>query len=73
MKTTHPAFWAAGLAGVAFGTALVIVGATTSSEVARLASGYGAMLMGAAIYLLAGLKVRQWVGRRVRVSPQTTS
>lgn len=59
MKTTHPAFWGAGWAGLAVGGALTIFGLTSLSEVASLAGGYGLMMMGTAVYLLAGLKLRE--------------
>ncbi len=64
MKTTHPALWAAGLAGVATGTALAIIGVIGSGDVAGLSSGYGTMLIGSALYLLAGLKLRERFSRR---------
>jgi hypothetical protein len=59
MKKTHPALWAAGWAGVAIGAILVIGAVGTFGEFATLAGGYGLMLIGAAAYLLAGLKVRE--------------
>jgi hypothetical protein len=58
MKRTHRAFWAAGWAGMAIGVLLVIAGISAPSEVAALAGGYGLMVIGAAAYLLAGLKLR---------------
>ena len=59
MKTTHPAFWGAGWAGMAVGGALTVFGLTSLSDVAGLAGGYGLLLMGASMFLLAGLKVRE--------------
>jgi hypothetical protein len=61
MKTTHPAFWGAGWAGLAVGGALTLFGLTSLSSVAALAGGYGLMMMGASLFLLAGLKVRERV------------
>jgi hypothetical protein len=59
MKNTPPAFWGAGWAGLAVGGALTVFALTSLSEVASLAGGYGLMLMGASVFLLAGLKVRE--------------
>ena len=71
MKNTHPAFWGAGWAGLAVGGALTLFGLSSMSDVASLAGGYGLMLMGTAVFLLAGLKLRERViermeSRRVR-------
>ena len=51
------------MAGVAVGTVLVVVGVSGSAEVAGLASGYGTMTIGSALYLLLGLKLRQRFSR----------
>lgn len=59
MKTTHPAFWVAGWAGIAAGGTLVLFGLTTRSDVASFAGGYGLMVMGAALFALAGFKMRE--------------
>jgi hypothetical protein len=64
MKRTHPAFWGAGLAGLFTGGLLVILGLTAPADVASLAGGYGLMMIGSAIYLLAGLAIRERVARR---------
>lgn len=64
MKKTHPAFWGAGWAGVAVGGALTLFGLTSLSDVASLAGGYGLMLMGTALFLLAGLKVYERLAER---------
>ena len=71
MKKTHPAFWGAAWAGVAVGGALTLFGLTSLSDVASLAGGYGLMLMGTALFLVAGLKLRDSLveraeARRVR-------
>src|SRR5262245_30107754 len=64
MTYTHPAFWGAGLAGIAVGGLLTLFGLTGSSEVASMADGYGLMMLGTSLYLLAGLKVRErWMDR----------
>ena len=59
MKTTHPALWGAGWAGMAVGGALTLFGLISPSDVASLAGGYGLMLMGTSLFLLAGLKLRE--------------
>ena len=59
MKTTHPAFWGAAWAGLAVGGALTVFGLTSLSDVASLAGGYGLMLMGTSLCLVAGLKLRE--------------
>jgi hypothetical protein len=59
MKTTHPAFWGAGWAGMAVGGTLTLFGLTSLSEVAGVGGAYGMMVMGASLFLLAGLKVRE--------------
>jgi len=59
MKQTHPAFWGAGLAGTFTGMLLVVVGLTNPGDVGSLAGGYGLMMIGSAVFLLAGLKVRE--------------
>jgi hypothetical protein len=71
MKNTHPAFWGAAWAGVAVGGALTLFGLTSLGDVASLAGGYGLMLMGTALFALAGLKLRKRLmeraeSRRVR-------
>ena len=73
MKKTHQAFWGFGLAGVLTGAMLMGIGLVGADEVARMASGYGLMMIGAALYLLAGLKVREHLGRRARVSTRLAS
>jgi hypothetical protein len=64
MKRTHPAFWGAGWAGLFTGSALVVLGINQPTEVGSLSGGYGVMLAASALYLLAGLKVRERLGRR---------
>jgi hypothetical protein len=59
MKRTHPAFWGAGLAGAFTGTLLVVADLANPSDIGGLAGGYGLMLIGSALFLLAGLKLRE--------------
>jgi hypothetical protein len=64
MKQSHPAFWAAGWVGVVAGSLLAAVGLLSSNEFLNLAGGYGLMVAGCGLYLIAGLKLRQMVARR---------
>ena len=73
MKKTHPAFWGAGWAGVLTGAALVTGALSGPSDVSELAGGYGLMIIGAALYLLAGLKLREHVGRRLGTTVRVSS
>ena len=70
MKRTN-ALWGAGWAGVATGMVLVVVGISGSGEVSGLAAGYGTMTIGSALYLLAGLKLRERFSRRAHASIST--
>jgi hypothetical protein len=58
MNKTHPAFWGAGWAGMFTGALLVVISVSAPADVASLAGGYGLMLIGSALFLLAGLKLR---------------
>jgi hypothetical protein len=58
--------WGAGWAGLTIGVALAVLGTVGSSDVLSLASGYGVMLAGSALYLLTGLKLRETLARRTR-------
>jgi len=64
MNKTHPATWGFGLAGLSIGIALTAIGLFGTHEVASLATGYGLMTVGSAVFLLAGLTVRERIGRR---------
>lgn len=61
MKNKHPGLWGAGWAGLAFGGALTLIGLTSRSDVASLVGGYGLMLMGASLFLVAGLRLLEWL------------
>jgi succinate-acetate transporter protein len=73
MKRTHPALWGAGWAGLFVGTALAAVGASQPGELTNMAGGYGLMLAGSAVYLLAGLKIRDRLSRRLTPITATTT
>ena len=59
MKQTHPAYWGAGLAGTFIGALLAVIGMIDPAGVGSLAGGYGLMMIGSAVFLLAGLKLRE--------------
>lgn len=65
MKRTHPALWGAGWAGLFTGALLVVIGVSQPADIGGLTSGYGLMLAGSAVYLLAGLKIRERLARRI--------
>ena len=64
MKKKHSALSGFGLAGLATGVVLTAVGVLGADDIAGMAGGYGIMVIGAAVYLLAGLKLRERLGRR---------
>jgi hypothetical protein len=64
MKQTHPMFWAAGWVAIVAGSLLAAVGLLSSNELLNLAGGYGLMVAGCGLYLIAGLKLRQLVASR---------
>ena len=71
MKRTHPAFWGAGWAGVFTGVLLMVAGGTAPADIGSLTVGYGTMLIGSALFLLAGLRLRSRFTRRPAVSVST--
>lgn len=73
MKRTHPALWGAGWAGILVGALLVAIGTSAPTDLGSLTGGYGLMLVGSAVYLLAGLKVRERLGRRTAAMRPTAA
>jgi hypothetical protein len=63
MKRTHPALRGAGWAGLFMGALLVVIGNVAPGDYGSLSGGYGLMLAGSAVYLLAGLKLRERLDR----------
>src|SRR5688500_2163146 len=63
MTRTHPDFWGAGWAGIFVGSLLSLYGTVVPGEVAQLAGGYGLLLAGSALYLIAGLGPKQTLAR----------
>jgi len=56
--------WGAGWAGLTVGLALAAMGIVGSSDLLQLAGGYGVLMAGSALYLLAGLRLREILARR---------
>jgi hypothetical protein len=71
MKRIHPAFWGAGWAGLVVGGLVAVIGLMGNTEIARLAGGYGLLLAGTGLYLLAGLGLRRTLARRARLAQVT--
>ena len=57
--------WSVALAGLALGSLAMVGGTTIGGEVAPLATGYGLLVVLAALYMLAGLAIRERVWRRL--------
>ena len=57
--------WSVALAGLAFGSLSMVGGTAIGGEIGPLAIGYGLLVVLAALYLLAGLAIRQRVWHRV--------
>ena len=58
--------WRAMWAGLAAGTVMLAGGGAVGTELGGLAAGYGSLLIVAALYLAAGLAIRQRVWRSWR-------
>jgi hypothetical protein len=57
------------------GAVMTTIGVAGSGDVANLAGGYGLMVMGSALYLLAGLRLRERLAQRtvsVASAPSTS-
>jgi hypothetical protein len=72
MNRTHSALWGFGLAGMAAGISLTVFGFVGAGDVAGLAGGYGVLVIGSAAYLLAGMTLRDRLGRRAPVVATST-
>ncbi len=57
------------ITGLAFGSLAMVGGTAIGGEIAHLAVGYGLLVALAALYLVAGLAIRERVWRRL---PRTT-
>jgi hypothetical protein len=57
--------WSFGVAGLALGTFSMVGGTVVGGELGPMAVGYGLLIALCALYLVAGLLVRERVGQRV--------
>jgi len=57
--------WSVALAGLGFGSLSMVGGTALGGEVAPLAVGYGLLVVLAALYLIAGLAIRERVWHRI--------
>jgi hypothetical protein len=65
--------WSVALAGLGLGSLAMVGGTAFGGEVAPLAIGYGLLVVLAALYMIAGLAIRERVWRRVgRPTPAPT-
>jgi hypothetical protein len=64
MNTSSPKLWVLGWTGAILGASLTLLGLLTPGELSGLLGGYGLMTFGSALYLVAGLKLRETLARR---------
>ena len=60
--------WSFAIAGLGIGSLAMVGGTAVGGEIGPLSVGYGLMVALAALYLVAGLAVRDRVWRRLSVS-----
>jgi hypothetical protein len=58
--------WLIGVAGLTLGLVSVAGGGVLGAELAPLARGYGMLVVGAAVYMLGGLTLRDLLRRSAR-------
>lgn len=68
MKRSSKVLWITGWAGLGLGALLTIAGMASDHVLTNMFGGYGLMVMGAALYLLAGLGLRESLANRTRSS-----
>ena len=56
--------WSIALAGLAFGSLTMVGGTAIGDGVGALAAGYGLLVVVSALYMIAGLSIRDRIGRR---------
>ena len=56
--------WSIALAGLAFGSLTMVGGTAIGDGVGALAAGYGVLVVLSALYMIAGMAIRDRVGRR---------
>lgn len=57
--------WSLALAGLALGSLAMVGGTTIGGELGPLTVGYGLLVALAALYMIAGLAIRQRIWRRL--------
>ena len=57
--------WSVALAGLGLGSLAMVGGTAIGGEIAPLALGYGLLVVLAALYMIAGLAIRERVWRRL--------
>jgi hypothetical protein len=60
----HSRSWSFAIAGLALGSLAMVGGTAAGGEISRLAVGYGLLVALAALYLVAGLAIRERIWRR---------
>jgi hypothetical protein len=63
----HPRMWSIAIGGLALGTLGMVGGTVMAGELGPLVVGYGLLVALAALYLVAGLAIRERVWRRLNV------
>ncbi len=61
----HHTLWSTAIAGLGLGSMAMVGGTAIGGELGPLAIGYGLLVALAALYLVAGLAIRERVWRRV--------
>ncbi|HEX7171558.1 MAG TPA: hypothetical protein VF365_03000 [Candidatus Limnocylindria bacterium] len=57
--------WSVALAGLGLGSLSMVGGTAIGGDIGPLATGYGLLVIFAALYMIAGLAIRERVWRRV--------
>ena len=57
--------WSFGIAGLGIGSLAMVGGTAIGGEIGPLAVGYGLLVAAAALYLVAGMAIRERVWRRL--------
>lgn len=62
----HHTLWSMAIAGLGLGSLAMVGGTAIGGDVGPLAVGYGLLVVLSALYLVAGLAVRERIWRRLR-------
>ena len=65
----HTRLWTLAMSVIAGSTLLILGGVASGAELGQLVAGYGLLLLLTALYLAAGLAVRERAWRRVTTRP----